>query len=228
LLLVRLMYSIDQIISIIERNGLRVSERAREQLGDYARLLLSWNAKINLMSRKDEADVWRNHILHSLAPALLLPLPETGEYLDIGTGGGLPGIPLAILMPRARFLLCDSIGKKIKAVESMAAELGLANVSCACARVEDLVKSHAVSARIDVFLARAVTALPDLIRWCKPLARDTGESVLIAWKGGDVQSEIDETMRKIKGLRYQVIDMALQGENYFIEQEKKLVVVHFG
>lgn len=118
-----------------------------------------WNARINLISRKDFDHFYERHVLHSLSPALILPLPSSVSVLDAGTGGGFPGIPLAILFPENHFHLVDSIGKKVSAINTIIRELSLTNVTTECNRVEDLRQTF------DYVVSRAVAPLETMIRW---------------------------------------------------------------
>ena len=147
-------------------------------------LYREWNARINVISRKDMDGLYDHHVLHSLAIARYLQLqqrllPEGSEVLDLGTGGGFPGIPLAILFPGAQFTLCDSVGKKIIVADAVAKSLGLNNVTTVNARVESLGKTF------DYVVSRAVATLEDLYPWVKDRYR---ESILLL-KGGDSLAE---------------------------------------
>ncbi len=190
----------------------------------YASLLLEWNTKINLISRKDEEQIWLHHLLHSLAPLLMNMLPSAGKYIDLGTGGGLPGIPLAIMLPDSSFVLVDSIGKKIKAVEDIVARLELKNVRCRIGRIED---EADLSGTADVVLARGVTRMLSLARWAWPLLRRGGKRTLLAWKGGDVASELAEARQHAKLSSISVHPIAIPGERYFTIEDKKLIEVRF-
>lgn len=147
-------------------------------------LYREWNARINVISRKDMDGLYDHHVLHSLAIARYLQLqqrllPDGSEVLDLGTGGGFPGIPLAILFPGAQFTLCDSVGKKIIVADAVAKSLGLSNVTTVNARVESLGKTF------DYVVSRAVATLEDLYPWVK--GRYRGSILLL--KGGDGLAE---------------------------------------
>lgn len=147
-------------------------------------LYREWNARINVISRKDMDGLYDHHVLHSLAIARYLQLqqrllPEGAEVLDLGTGGGFPGIPLAILFPVTQFTLCDSVGKKIIVADAVAKSLGLSNVTTVNARVESLGKTF------DYVISRAVATLEDLYPWVK--GRYRGSILLL--KGGDGLAE---------------------------------------
>lgn len=165
----------------------------RDQFVALGRLYRDWNAKINLISRKDLDDFYVRHVLHSLTIARIEgAFPAGAQVLDIGTGGGFPGIPLAILFPEVQFTLCDSIGKKIKVVEAIAATLGLKNVETAWARAEDL------EGEWDLIVSRAVARLPIFLDWIS----DLGASRLLYLKGGDLSGEL-------RGLRVKCTQHAL-------------------
>ena len=153
-------------------------------------LWTEWNSKINVVSRKDVENLFEHHILHSLAIAEYLSrtglLEGTETVLDIGTGGGFPGIPLAIAMPGTHFTLCDSISKKIKVAEAVSEGLGLKNVTCINARAETL------RGEFDWVVSRAVTSLDVFYPW----ARGKFRKGILCLKGGDVNVEIAEMCRR--------------------------------
>ena len=163
-----------------------------EQLQALDGLYREWNEKINVISRKDIDSLYEKHILHSLSIAATVELPAGLQVLDLGTGGGFPGIPLAIFFPEVKFHLVDSIGKKIKVVQAVAEGLGLKNVTTAHSRVEDI-----KNRKFDIVVSRAVAPLGDLWRWSKPLLKkpvaNVGASGLICLKGGDLTQEISES-----------------------------------
>ena len=178
-------------------------------------LYRDWNSKINVISRKDIDSFYCHHVLHSLAIALYLKQEGLSFYgccvLDLGTGGGFPGIPLAIMYPQASFTLCDSIGKKIMVASSVAQELGLANVECVNARAESLGRTF------DQVVSRAVTSLENFYPWVK----DSFRGSIFYLKGGDVDSEIAAIVRKYKigkdAIRAWRMDSVLNQE-YFAEK----------
>jgi len=133
--------NVDAVREILLQTGLELSGAQCGLLEAFATQLVEWNSKINLISRKNPDALWRDHILHSLAAATFVNFPPSARYLDLGSGGGLPGIPLAIVFPEAEFVLLDSIAKKINAVSDIVAALALPNVSCICARAEDAAKN---------------------------------------------------------------------------------------
>lgn len=217
----------ESIQSIFNAVGVAMSDAQRERLTSFVALLRDWNGRINLISRKDEEQIWRNHILHSLAVLIIPGLPNKGAMLDLGTGGGMPGIPLAIMLPDVRFTLVDSIAKKIRAVEEMAAQLELGNVSVHLGRVEDEALLDKCEGKMDVVLARAVTQLPSLARWSYPLLRRGGARRLIVWKGGTLTDEIAEARRHGRVDKIRELPIVVPGEAYFEREDKKIIEVHF-
>lgn len=172
-----------------------------EQLAQFRKLealYKEWNEKINVISRKDIDSLYERHVLHSLAIAALCNFDDGAEIVDIGTGGGFPGIPLAIFFPKVRFLLADSIGKKIKVVQEVVAATGLKNVTAVHGRVEEI-----KGRTFDFAVSRAVAPLGDLWRWINPVLRkgqksDELPNGLVCLKGGDLTKEINESgLKKI-------------------------------
>ncbi len=164
-----------------------------EQFTKLEGLYKEWNEKINVISRKDIDALYEKHVLHSLAIAVLCNFDKGAEVVDIGTGGGFPGIPLAIFFPDVKFTLVDSIGKKIKVVQEVAAAIGLKNVTAIHGRVEEI-----KGKTFDFAVSRAVAPLGDLWKWISPLIRlgqrsDEFPNGLLCLKGGDLTKEIFES-----------------------------------
>ena len=159
-----------------------------QQLAALEQLYPAWNEKINLISRKDIACLEEHHLLHSLAIAKYIRFAPETTILDVGTGGGFPGIPLAILFPECRFTLIDSIGKKIRVAEDVAKQVGLANVECLQKRAEE------EKQQFDFVVSRAVMPLPDLVKIVRKNIhhrhRNAIPNGLIVLKGGHIDSEI--------------------------------------
>lgn len=159
-----------------------------EQFSRLAELVTEWNAKVNLISRKDIQHIEERHILHSLSITKVIDFLPQSRVIDIGTGGGFPGLPLAILYPEAVFFLVDSIQKKIAAVSEMAKSLGLTNVVPVCARAED------VQGPFDFVISRAVAPLEKLIGWSfKNISKKSVHHLpngLLCLKGGDLSEEM--------------------------------------
>lgn len=180
-------------MDIIRKYFSDFTEEQEQQFAALGDLYKDWNEKINLISRKDIDALYEKHVLHSLAIAALCSFHEGARVIDIGTGGGFPGIPLAIFFPDVEFLLVDSIGKKIKVVNAVTEATGLKNVTAVHSRVED-VKGK----QFDFAVSRAVAPLADLWRWVsdklvKGQQSDELPNGLICLKGGDLEKEIKQS-----------------------------------
>ena len=165
----------------------RLNTLQKEQFRLLEQIYSIWNAKVNTISRKDFEFFYEHHVLHSLSIGALYPFESDSAVLDFGTGGGFPGIPLAILFPQVNFTLVDSIAKKIRVVESVSNELGLKNVKTKRSRVEELNESF------DYITGRAVKEIPQILRWVLPLLNKESQrknSGIIYIKGGDFQHEL--------------------------------------
>lgn len=172
------------------------SDFTREQQLQLAGLkdaYTEWNEKINVISRKDMENFYTHHVLHSLAIATQFNFENNTHVMDLGTGGGFPGIPLAILFPKVNFHLVDSINKKLTVAKEVASLLGIKNITIQHSRVEEI-----KNIKFDVVVSRAVAPLKDLWRWSKPLlkksvCRHDAPNGLICLKGGDLTNEIFES-----------------------------------
>lgn len=170
-----------------------LSQKQITQFAGLDHLYREWNTKINVISRKDMDALYEKHVLHSLFIAKVFELQKNASVIDIGTGGGFPGIPLAIYFPETHFRLIDSIGKKIKVVNAVKDALQLSNVTVMNIRAEQIKGST-----YDLAISRAVAPLKKLIGWSKPLIKKPGKndkkpSGLLCYKGGDLTGEIAES-----------------------------------
>jgi 16S rRNA (guanine527-N7)-methyltransferase len=203
--------------ALIKKYFPEITEQQEAQFDQLLPLYKEWNEKINVVSRKDIENLMLHHVLHSLAVAKFLPFRPGTEVLDVGTGGGFPGIPLAILFPETQFLLVDSIGKKIKVVEGVAESLGLSNVQAKHMRAED------VDQDFEFIVSRAVTRLTPFYYWVKnkisPNHFHTQRNGLLLLKGGELTEEIAELGKKVK-----VTELTSYFKEDFFET-KKLVYV---
>ncbi|MCH6257839.1 16S rRNA (guanine(527)-N(7))-methyltransferase RsmG [Puniceicoccaceae bacterium K14] len=166
-----------------------LTPKQQEQFQLFAVKLAEWNEKINLIARTDIENLPKRHILHSLAIPKVMPFEPGSRILDVGTGGGFPGIPLAILFPDCQFHMVDAIGKKIKVVQDLIEQLGLENATAAHERAEK------VKGQFDFIVARAVTQLPKFMNWIRKKVKRSGINVLpngvLYLKGGDLSEEFE-------------------------------------
>ena len=171
-----------------------LNENQITQLSSLKNIYETWNSKINVISRKDIENIYIRHILHSLSIAKFIKFKRDATILDLGTGGGFPGIPLAIIFPDSNFILVDSIRKKIAVVDEVVKELGLKNINSQWSRAEDLDYSY------DFLVTRAVAKMPTLINWSKGRFNNYSfhdiENGIIALKGGDIDDELNGISEK--------------------------------
>jgi 16S rRNA (guanine527-N7)-methyltransferase len=173
-----------------------LSDHQKQQFEQLPELYHFWNNQINVISRKDIDELFERHILHSLGIAKVMPFLPGEKVLDVGTGGGFPGIPLAILFPDTEFYLVDSIGKKIKVVQEVAKAIGLKNLKAEHLRAEQ------VNEKFDFVVSRAVTRLGEFYPWVRgKFSKDSKNSLangILYLKGGDLQQEITESGLKVQ------------------------------
>jgi 16S rRNA (guanine527-N7)-methyltransferase len=192
-------------LEILEKYFTDFTPQQKKQFAALGPLYQEWNAKINVISRKDIDSLYEKHVLHSLAIAAVFNFSPGLEIIDIGTGGGFPGLPLAIFFPEVKFHLVDSIGKKLKIIEAVKQEIGLPNLTTQHARAEEI-----KDRKFDFAVSRAVAPLKELLRWSTPLLKnktytfkdEEGEiayrSGLICLKGGELTAEINESAKQPK------------------------------
>ena len=192
-----------------------LTEKQIQQFSQLQNLYTDWNAQINVISRKDMDNLYINHVLHSLAIAKVIDFADGSKILDVGTGGGFPGIPLAILFPEVEFLLVDSIGKKIKVVNEVSNAIGLANVRTLHERAENIKETF------DFVVSRAVINMTDFKRWVKGKFNNTHNNTLnngiLYLKGGDLSEEL----RGISHSKYEIADLF---EEEFFETKKVIYI----
>lgn len=178
-------------MELIDKYFPRLSETQRDQFNQLGELYTYWNTQINVISRKDMDSLYLHHILHSLSIGKFINFRPCTQVLDVGTGGGFPGIPLAILFPEVQFHLVDSIGKKIKVVREVAAGIGLQNVEA------DHIRAEQLDTRYDFVVSRAVTRLAQFYPWVQgKLLKKSNNALpngIIYLKGGDLREEIRES-----------------------------------
>jgi len=204
------------------------TETQTAQFAALKALYEDWNSKINVISRKDMDGLYEKHVLHSLSIAAVFDFPAGAQVIDIGTGGGFPGVPLAIFFPEVQFHLVDSIGKKLKVVEAVKEAINLPNLTTQHTRAEEI-----KNRKFDFAVSRAVAPLKDLWTWSKPLLKKGSflfqeggmasmiQSGLICLKGGDLAQEISDS-----GVRPQVMELAQLFEEPFFAEKYLLYVKH--
>jgi len=189
----------------------------KEQFARLLPLYQEWNAKINVISRKDIDNLYLNHVLHSLGIAKMTSFNPGSQILDVGTGGGFPGIPLAILFPEVRFHLVDSIGKKITVVKNVAEGVGLKNVHA------EQVRAEQVKGEYDFIVSRAVTRLKEFYGWVhRKVKKDSRHSLyngILYLKGGDLDEELAELKKP-----HQIFELSSVFKEEFFETKKVVYV----
>lgn len=204
-------------MEIIQKYFPDLTKNQLKQFAQLQALYEEWNAQINVISRKDTENFYERHVLHSLGIAKVMHFEDGADILDIGTGGGFPGIPLAILFPNCNFILVDSIGKKIKVVNEVAQALGLSNVKGIHDRAEN------IDQQFDFIVSRAVTAMPAFLQWTKEKFKKKHlhefKNGILYLKGGDLTEEF-------KGLQkfYKIYDLPDYFEEEFFETKKVVYV----
>ncbi|MCO5248908.1 MAG: 16S rRNA (guanine(527)-N(7))-methyltransferase RsmG [Chitinophagales bacterium] len=176
-------------IELIKKYFPELSTRQQAQFEMLTLLYQEWNQKINVISRKDMDAFMEKHVLHSLSIAKYIKFKKGWYIVDLGTGGGFPGIPLAILSPDVQFILIDSIGKKIKVVDAVKEALQLKNIKTIWGRVEES------QVKANLVITRAVASLPDLIKWSQKVLKPQSKGI-IALKGGDLSQELTGFKKK--------------------------------
>lgn len=230
-----------QFEAICRQNGLLITDHQREQFRLYALQLLKWNKSVNLISRKDENNLWQRHLLHCSSLLFHLSFLPASAVLDLGTGGGLPGIPLKILLPSLQVVLIDSIRKKTVATASIIKDLSLRNIKVESGRAEELARRDQYKHRFDYVVARAVGELKELVSWSSGFLRSRGPAVakdvdttkrliqppaLIAMKGGDLEAEVREAKRDRRVKHIEIVGLTIRGVDEMISPEKKAVIVY--
>ena len=202
---------------LIKKYFPEITEKQLEQFELLFPLYQEWNEKINVVSRKDIENLMIHHVLHSLAIAKIIPFRPGTEILDVGTGGGFPGIPLAILFPEVKFTLVDSIGKKIKVVQGVSESLSLTNVTALNVRAED------VDQDFEFIISRAVTRITPFYYWVKNKVSPNHFHILrnglICLKGGDLTEELVEL-----GKKHKVFELSSLFKEEFFESKKVVYV----
>lgn len=217
--------------SFFAKEGFKITEKQFDKLSRFVELLIAKNEQLNLTSITSEEEVWIKHIFDSLIPIRFLKLEKVKLVMDLGTGGGIPGIPLAILHPSIEFVLVDSIQKKVDAIREFVTALRLKNVKVVCARAEELGQNPDYRDQFDVVLSRALAALPILIEYSVPLIHLYG--IVGAYKGPDYVDELSRSTKaiiKLKAEQPMISHYNLpggMGQRSFIRITKKQVTPHY-
>ena len=206
-------------------NGLIIPDSQWQLLEEWAYLLLNYNQEINLISRKETDLLWEKQILHCLSLLVCREIPQGLEVCDFGTGGGLPGIILAIIRPDLYLTLVDSRQKKVAVVQKIVDDLRLSNVRVICGRGELLGKQTEWNQRFSVITARAVAPLIDLVRWTIGLRKP--ESALHILKGGDIQDEMNALSLMFTGIKISKSLIVLKGFAKFKQNQKYIISINF-
>jgi 16S rRNA (guanine527-N7)-methyltransferase len=202
-----------QDASIIFKYFTEFTEKQHAEFSQLGLLYQDWNEKINVISRKDIENIYTNHVLHSLGIAKVMSFNKGAQVMDVGTGGGFPGIPLAILFPETEFHLVDSIGKKITVVKEVAATLGLKNVTAEQIRAEQIKNKY------DFIVSRAVTRMKEFYGWVHNKIKSTSnhslDNGILYLKGGDLDEELNELKKP-----YSLYELSDYFKEEFFETKK--------
>ena len=224
------------------KNGLMLTDEQVRSFETLAAGLLDWNTKINLISRTDAENIWTKHILASVSFLFRCSLRDASDIVDVGTGGGFPGLPLAILFPKMRFLLIDSIQKKMKVVDDLVRQLNLANVKTLVGRAEEISATTQYRSSFDYVIARAVAPATELIGWTRPFLRKSAgmalpeeltpgirqaipAGVLILLKGGDLTEELKDALAMAKPRWIRTYPIVFDGDAAAGVVDKKIVII---
>jgi len=214
-----------EVRQICLENGLIIKDPQWQLLEEWADLLLKYNQEINLVSRKETDLLWEKQILHCLSLLAYREIPEGLEVCDFGTGGGLPGIILAIIRPDLCLTLVDSRQKKVAVVKKIVEDLMLSNVQVICGRGELLGNKAEWNQRFSIITARAVAPMIDLVRWTSDLRKP--ESTMHIFKGGEIQDEMNALTLMFKGIKISKSLIVLKGFTKFKMNQKYIISINF-
>jgi 16S rRNA (guanine527-N7)-methyltransferase len=214
---------INEFVEICNRNNIILDDKQIARIEDYMEELKKWNENVNLISRKDIDNILDRHILHSLTILKYVSIFDNAICLDIGSGGGLPGIPIKIAKPNIKLIMIDSITKKVNIIRQIIEKLDLINVEIINDRIENLAKNKNFKNSINFIFARAVASTDLILKWSFPLIKNNGRIALL--KGGDLSKEIADAQRISKSITIEEIPIKLKGFDYFEKEKKKLIII---
>jgi 16S rRNA (guanine527-N7)-methyltransferase len=220
--------------NIFSASGFYIDDIKLSKLSEYSELLIKKNQEVNLISSKSESNFWEEHILHSLSFLLKVKINEKAKILDLGAGGGLPGIPLKIIYPNLKITLLDSTQKKIIADKEMINALGLKGINAISGRAEEIKSEPLLKETFDYVISRAVGQLDKLFDWglpflSKKIIADDGivpTRTLLVLKGGDISEEIKKVERNKHFDKLEVIDIVFDGSSELFNPDKKLIIMY--
>lgn len=211
--------------TMLSAEGIVLDREQMRRLERFADELIYWNEKVNMISRRDTENLWERHIAHSLTILKYCNIPNKARLLDIGTGGGFPGIPLAIARPDIFATLTDSIAKKVKMTKMFAQHTGLKTIESLNVRVETLADREQYLHYFDIIAARAVAPTTEIIGWTRKLLKKGGQYIFL--KGGELSGELDEVRFHYPNAQITETQISMRGMAWFEQDEKKIVSVRF-
>ena len=226
----------DWLKNVCEKNKFTITQDQLEMIKDYVRVLLEWNKKINLISRRDEENVWQRHILGSIAFLFQRHPQQNTTLADVGTGGGLPGIPIAILRRDLDVTLVDSIRKKITVVDDIIDRIGLSGINTFCGRVEEMAEKREWKNHFDYIIARAVAPIGEIVKLSQNILKPGSDNAttsensilrgsILLLKGGNLEEEMRIAVNQLKQFRTEVFPLSVQETEDTVMLEKKLVII---
>ena len=211
--------------TLCNANGILLS---RDQVATFERFhneLIYWNERVNLISRKDMDNIWVRHFMHSLSIVKAQLLQEKAQCIDVGCGGGFPGIPIGIARPDLSISMVDSIAKKMKLTSMFAEHTGQRNFTSYTSRMEDLAHNKQLLSYYDYVIARAVAPITSLIAWTKPLLKKNGSYIFL--KGGDLTLEKHDAVVAFPNVIIEEHPINWNGIEWFAQEDKKIVICSF-
>lgn len=206
----------------LSANSIVLSKPQMDRLQRYHNELVYWNERVNMVSRKDVEHLWERHIIHALMLLRYVEIEPRARVLDVGTGGGIPGIPLKIARDDVKMTLVDSVAKKVNLVRMFAEHTELKDIDAVCSRVEQLDQDAKYRRRFNVIISRAVAPLTEVVGWTRNLLAPNGTYAIL--KGGDLSGEIANAQEDHRGLRVVEYQIEAFGMPWFKQDQKKVLV----